>query len=413
MTLRIAPRTTPVARLRALAASARGAVLLAGAAAAAVCTAHAAGAQSRVADGEIASAQFAHNKVGVSPVRRLTVYLPDGYDADARSPDTQSPETRSPGARRPGARPAGARRYPVVYYLHNFFDDQRTLYTRDGAQALFDRAIREGVVPGVIVVAADFGTPMGASWYTDSPVTGNWETFLVRELVPYVDAHYRTLPAAASRGLLGDRMGGYGALRVGMRHPDIFGAVYALHPVGTGTGVQPMPARPDWALLAGARTADTVLRGDIYSRIFTTIYQAHLPDPARPPLYVDLPARRAPDGRLVIDPAATERLQRSFLLERMVPEYAANLRRLRGLKFDWGRSDANQDHVYANQALTHKLDEFGVPHEAEEYRGGWGDRHWGEAGRVYSAALPFFRAHLAFGAGTPDAGATDRATPAR
>lgn len=72
------------------------------------------------------------------------------------------------------------------------------------------------------------------------------------------------------------------------------------------------------------------------------------------------------------------------------------LTRIRELKFDWGRSDLNQDHVYANQAFTHKLNEFGIPHEAEEYNGTWGDKTWGDDGRIYSEVLPFFKKHLVF-----------------
>ena len=96
------------------------------------------------------------------------------------------------------------------------------------------------------------------------------------------------------------------------------------------------------------------------------------------------------------DPAVTERLLNAFLLDRLVPRYADNLRSLRGLKLDWGRNDPLQDHVVADEAFTRVLDEYGVPYEAEAYRGGWGDRHWGPRGRVYTDVLPFFREHLAF-----------------
>jgi len=187
-------------------------------------------------------------------------------------------------------------------------------------------------------------------------------------------------------------MGGYGAIRFGMRHPDVFGTVYALHPVGTGTGVQTMHSRPDWDKMARAQTIGD-LRGDVFANIFLSIYQAALPDPDRPPLYVDLAAQRV-NGQLVVDSGLTGRLIDNFALASQIAQYADNLKSLRGLKFDWARSDANQDHVYANQALTHELDEFGIPHEAEEYRGGWGERVWGEDGRVYTDALPFFRQHL-------------------
>jgi hypothetical protein len=100
--------------------------------------------------------------------------------------------------------------------------------------------------------------------------------------------------------------------------------------------------------------------------------------------------------QLVIDSAVTERLRNNFFIESMIPQYADNLKSLRGFKIDWARNDANQDHVYANQALTHKLDEFGIAHEAEEYNGLWGHGVWGEEGRVKTEVLPFFERHLVF-----------------
>jgi hypothetical protein len=55
-----------------------------------------------------------------------------------------------------------------------------------------------------------------------------------------------------------------------------------------------------------------------------------------------------------------------------------------------------QDHVYSNQALTHKLNEFGIVHDAEEYNGAWGEPNWGQKGRIYTEVLPFFQNHLVF-----------------
>jgi len=328
----------------------------------------AASAQSRVVDAQLRSTRFTHNKIGISSTRSVSIYLPDGYDA-------------------------GTGRYPVVYFLHNIFEDNRALFATYHAQSLFDLAIRNGVISGFIVVSGDFSTPFGGSIYTNSPVTGNWEDFLVDELVPYVDANYRTIANSDARGLAGDRMGGYGAIRIGMRHPEVFGSVYALHPVGTGNGVQTMWTRPNWELLANAKSLDEVKK-DFFSSLFLAIFQAHVPNPEKPPLFVDLAARKVGD-RIDVDTAVTERLLESFSLERMVLRYGENLKKLRGFKFDWGRGDANYDHIYSNQAFTHKLNELGVPHEAEEYNGGWGEKHWGERGRVYTEMLPFFREHLA------------------
>ena len=100
---------------------------------------------------------------------------------------------------------------------------------------------------------------------------------MIGEVVPYVDANFRTLPHRDSRGIVGDYMGGYGSIRFGMTHPEVFGTVYALHPGGTGSGMTPMYSRPDWGVLANATSLDDVHKGG-FNQIFTTIYQAALPD---------------------------------------------------------------------------------------------------------------------------------------
>jgi hypothetical protein len=270
----------------------------------------------------------------------------------------------------------------------------RDPFEKDHAQGVFDKAIAAGKIGGFILVAVDMATPFGCSWYVNSPVTGNWEDFVVRELVPYVDSNFRTLASRDSRGIAGDFMGGYGAIRFGMTHPDVFGSVYALHPVGTGSGIYTMYSRPDWEKLAKMRSTDELPK-EIWANIFLSIFQASVPDVTKPPLYVDLQARKDGDN-LVIDSEVTERLRDNFLLETMIGKYADNLKTLRGFKFDWARNDGNQDHVYSNQAFTHKLNEFGIVHEAEEYNGVWGSGNWGLDGRVATEVLPFFERHLVF-----------------
>jgi S-formylglutathione hydrolase FrmB len=288
---------------------------------------------------------------------------------------------------------AGSTRYPVIYYLANM-EGAKELFRSGTLPRELDAAIAAGLIPPVILVAPDANTSLGTSWYVNSPVTGNWEDFIANEVVSHIDSNFRTIATRDSRGLLGDRMGGYGAIRLGMRRADRFGSVYALHPVGTGSGVQVMHSRPNWSLLASARSIDEI-RADIFSQIFVSIFQAHLPNVNRPPLYIDLPASGS--GRdLTIDAALTDRVRNSFLLETLIPRYAGALSSLRAFKFDWGRSDWNQDHVYSNQAFAHKLDEYGIAHEAEEYRGAWGERHWGPDGRFQSDVMPFFRRALVF-----------------
>jgi hypothetical protein len=324
---------------------------------------------SRVVSSAIQSVNFSHSKIGTSPVRKIAVYLPAGYDESSQ-------------------------RYPVIYFVPTSFESYRDAFDRRDAQGVFDRAIAAGMIGNFILVAVDMTTSLGSSWCVNSPVTGNWEDFMTQELTPYMDANFRTLPRSESRGIAGEFMGGYCAIRLGMEHPDIFSAVYGLHPVGTGSGLKVMLSLPNWNLMANAKSLDDVKK-DGFSTIFTTIFQAHLPNPDKPPLYIDFAASMHGD-QLVIDTRLAQRIRANFFLESMIPQYADNLKSLRALKFDWGRSDPNQDHVYSNQAFTHKLNEFGIAHEAEEYNGGGGDKNWGDDGRIYNEVLPFFQKHLVF-----------------
>jgi len=325
---------------------------------------------SQVLDRQITSRNFAENKIGVSPVRKMAIYLPPGYGASSRS-------------------------YPVIYFFPNPFEESyRFDFDHKDAQGLFDRAIADRVIGSFILVAVDMNTPLGSSWYVNSPSTGNWEDFIVQELVPYMDANFRTIPNRDSRGIAGVFIGGYGAIRLAMRHPDVFGSVYAMHPVGTGTGVSDRTTLPNWDILANAKSIEDVKK-DWRTQIFTTMFQAHLPNPAKPPLFIDLLARHEGD-RLVVDPTLVERFRNNFDLEAMIPQYANNLNSLRGFKFDWDRTDGNFDHVYANQAFTRKLNEFGIVHEAEEFTGASAESYWGTQGRISTEVLPFFARHLVF-----------------
>ncbi len=183
-----------------------------------------------------------------------------------------------------------------------------------------------------------------------------------------------------------------------MRHPDVFGSVYAMHPVGTGTGVSVSPTLPKWDILANAKSMDDVKK-EFRTQIFTTMFQAHLPNPDKPPLYIDQLAHQE-KGQLIVDASLMERFRNNFYLETMIGKYADNLKSLRGFRFDWDRTDTNFDHVSANQAFTRKLNEYGVAHQAEEYNGAWDSSSWGIDGRFYTAGLPFFARYLVFETGT-------------
>jgi len=309
------------------------------------------------------------NRIGLNPVRRIKVYLPPGYAQ-------------------------GQQRYPVIYLLHSLnWDNERMFAPGTAAQPTFDRAIVNGVIRPFIVVAPDYTTPGIGSFFADSPVAGRFEEHTLREVVPFIDAHYRTLATAESRGITGDQLGAYGAMRYAFRHPDVFSVVYGMHPYGSGSGIVPMQSRPDWNRIHAAKSyAD--LAGNPYSPVFVAMAQVFLPNPDRPPFFCDFLVEKNAAGQLEVDAAHVLLLKSRFFLEEIAVQERTNLPKLRGIKFDWGRYDPNPDHVFSNVVFSRKLDELGIEHFADEFRGLPWDKYWGEEGRFYDEVLPFFARHL-------------------
>ncbi len=122
----------------------------------------------------------------------------------------------------PGYAESGDRRFPVIYFLHGLFGSERKWEQR-GAHRTTDELMRAGKVPAAIIVCPDGGN--GFYINARGRSTARYADFLVKELVKAVDGKYRTVADKAGRAMLGDSMGGYGALLNAMRNPEIFGAV--------------------------------------------------------------------------------------------------------------------------------------------------------------------------------------------
>jgi photosystem II stability/assembly factor-like uncharacterized protein/pimeloyl-ACP methyl ester carboxylesterase len=239
--------------------------------------------------------------------------------------------------------------------------------------------------------------------YSNSVTTGNWEDFVARDLVAWVDARYRTLADASSRGIAGHSMGGYGAMRIGMRHPDVFSSVYLLSPCclaprTAGSGGAAVLARVEAiTTMEEFEAADFGLRATIASSA------AWAPNPANPPFYLDLPSQGG-----ALRPDVLARLAANAPLA-TVDQYVRSLEGLRGLAFDAG--DEDRGIAATVRELDRILTAYGVPHEAAIYPG---DHLSGVAERIRTVMLPFFSRTLAFeatgaGSGTTPEGA--RAAP--
>jgi S-formylglutathione hydrolase FrmB len=119
-----------------------------------------------------------------------------------------------------------ARRYPVLYFLHDGRGDERTLFARGIADMLLDD-MKSGKIPELLVVSPR----LGGTWCADSYDGKNrYASFLDKELVPFVDARYRTLGGPRTRAVAGISMGGYGAIHWALLDPELFAAAGGLSP---------------------------------------------------------------------------------------------------------------------------------------------------------------------------------------
>ncbi|HVO57305.1 MAG TPA: alpha/beta hydrolase-fold protein [Dongiaceae bacterium] len=303
------------------------------------------------------------NLDGDSPDRDVTVYLPPSY---AASPD---------------------RRYPVLYMLHGFTDNDAKWMglTKHwiSLSSLMDQGIAAGTCAEMIVVMPNAFTRFHGSLYSSSVVTGDWEGFISSELVAYVDGHYRSIAGRNSRGIAGHSMGGYGALRIGMKHPEVFSAVYLLSPWSMAAPTE----KSTFAMAkAAAKISDPAkIDGSSFeTRSMFASAAAWSPNPENPPFFVDLPVK---DGKW--QPEVAQKWAANAPLV-TVYQYMDNLKSLTALAFDAGDNDP----PITSEArdLDTILSAYKIPHAFEIYPG---DHVNHIAERVTKKVLPFFSKHLA------------------
>jgi S-formylglutathione hydrolase FrmB len=152
----------------------------------------------------ISSELLRDNPLGDPADRPIWVYVPPGYD--------DSDE-----------------RYPAVYVIQGYTGHvtmwaNRTAYRQPFVETA-DAVFADGEVPGCVVVYVDAWTAYGGSQFVDSPGTGRYHSYLCDEVVPWVDARYRTVATAGGRAISGKSSGGFGAMVTPMLRPDLFGAL--------------------------------------------------------------------------------------------------------------------------------------------------------------------------------------------
>jgi hypothetical protein len=320
------------------------------------------------------SQALAENPLGDPANRRVPVVLPPDYAESGR-------------------------RYPVIVGLTGFTGKGIMLLNEDAWQPnLVQRLERlyAGGMPHAIFVLPDCFTRYGGSQYINSGATGRYEDYVTTEVIPFVDAHYRTVAGPEGRGVFGKSSGGYGSMILGMRHPDIFSAL-ACHSgdmffdlcygkdfpdfcntINANGGVEAFWNQ--FAAQVKKKTSDFVALNIL---AMAACYSADATEPLGIALPVDLyTCERKPEvwnRWLEWDPV--EQLDR----------YGDHLRQLRLLYMDCGRQDQFALHFGA-RLMVKRLAARGISYEYEEFD----DNHTNIQYR-YDVSLPKLAQVLAHG----------------
>jgi S-formylglutathione hydrolase len=301
------------------------------------------------------------NLEGDSPDRQVTVYLPPSYAADP------------------------ARRFPVVYLLHGYGGREDTFTTRLASlQESGDRLAPSQGFSEVIVVTPDAFTLHKGSMYSNSVTTGDWERFVAEDLVAFIDGRYRTLADRKSRGLAGHSMGGYGALRIGMKRPDVFMSLYIMSACCLTPNRDPRPET--MAASEAIKTREQALEAarapGFGPSTSLASAAAWSPNPNNPPLFLDLPVK---DGK--VRPEIIAKWVANAPLE-MIDQHASNLMKYYAISIDIGTQDTL---LASNKRLHDAMTRLYIPHSFEEYDG---DHTNKVRQRIERNVLPFFAKNL-------------------
>jgi len=276
-----------------------------------------------------------------------------------------------------------SKRYPVVYALHGYSigaeqwsKEIHVPQTIEGAFATGDKE--------VIVVLPDSKTIHNGSMYSSSVTTGDFERFIARDVVAYVDAHYRTIAERNSRGLVGHSMGGYGASRIGMKYPDVFGSLYIMSPCCMSARAGGPANDTLERAVAAAKTPEDLAKLPFGVRAQLASAAAWSPNPKSPPLYLDLPTK---DG--VTQPDVLARWAANAPLA-FVDQYIGNLKQYHAISIDVG----DKDGLKVDAGKLHDiLTSYGIVNSFEVYPG---THTSAVADRFQNHVMRFFDQNLCF-----------------
>ncbi|MCE6991856.1 alpha/beta hydrolase family protein [Dyadobacter sp. CY323] len=301
------------------------------------------------------------NLEGNSADPEVSIYLPPSYKKDSK------------------------RRYPVIYLLHGFTDTDAQWYGLVkhwiNMPVIVDKVFAAGKVNEMIIVTPNAYTRSGGSFYSNSITVGNWEEYVAKELVSYIDKQYRTIAKPTSRGLAGHSMGGYGTMRIGERYPDVFSSLYALSPCCMAPGGNRSPE--SLAKIEAIKDPADFNKADFGTKAALASAAAWSPNPTKPPFYTDQIVENGQFQKM------TETKWAANSGMATIDQYIPNLKKLKGIAFDAG--DKDQPIASNIKTLHELLENYKIEHTYEEYQGD----HLNRIGeRIEQKMLPFFSGKL-------------------
>jgi S-formylglutathione hydrolase len=302
--------------------------------------------KGQLVHGEIDSPSLKGNLFGDASVRPYIVYLPPSYNRTTNS-------------------------YPVIYALHGYGDDE-TLLTKNSEAVpsavppLLDSIIAARQLGEVIVVFVSATNQLYGSFYLNSAVIADYESYITSDLVNHIDSIYRTLATRESRGITGYSMGGWGASHLALKFPNVFSVLVAEAGFYDSQSAWfEEISRQLAAVLPSSLSKFDAL--DFPNNAVQALFAGLLPNPQRPPLFTDYLYEMVA-GRLTTNTAAIQEASERDVQNGDLPRYLSQPLRLTAIKIVHGTQDQVVP-ISEARSFTNALKISGIPCAYEQHSG--------------------------------------------
>lgn len=279
-------------------------------------------------------------------------------------------------------------RFPVIYYLNGYtVHPGEYPMTSSINYALEIKSVKE-----MIVVELTGYNIFKGTMYANSPITGNWEDFVTKDVINYIDQNYRTIPKRESRGIVGHSMGGGGCTNISFKHSDKYAVAYPMSPaIGAGKDeIMKLLFPSDSTMIFLENLSNKML--NVSNKDFEKVivkevdtsnqnltwllgYGMAFASNLSQPLRMNLPYEKQENGSYVINEANYEKWANGFGgLDLKVAEYKQNLLEYKHYAINCGQSDNLEFIIDGTAYFAKLLSKNNIPYTMNWYSGGHSDK---------------------------------------